>query len=284
MNEKILICNTQEQALSGIILTQIRGGINKLSHASFLKNDVHTHNHYLFNIQEYGESHVVVDFKEYKQQGLKIVCILPGQTHFNIYQKNVKGWIFGIDTLFVTAEQKETLDLLLFSENAAVPDAELMNELNSCLNLLNKKIFEEQEISRQIAYSLATSATGIIAEIYKKQKLVPHNKKLTDIVRSFKLLLSAHFLEKKKPSQYADMLGITPQYFNRIVKRTTGFTAEYWIQHEVMLEAKRLLFHTSDSIKKIAFHLGYDDYAYFTRLFTKVCGITPIRFREIYHE
>jgi AraC-like DNA-binding protein len=51
-----------------------------------------------------------------------------------------------------------------------------------------------------------------------------------------------------------------------------------------MLEAKRRLFYTNESVKEIAFRLGYDDYAYFTRLFTKVCGISPTRFREIYRK
>jgi AraC-like DNA-binding protein len=38
------------------------------------------------------------------------------------------------------------------------------------------------------------------------------------------------------------------------------------------------------SIKEIAFELGYDDPAYFTRLFTKLSGMSPTLFRANYRE
>jgi len=46
------------------------------------------------------------------------------------------------------------------------------------------------------------------------------------------------------------------------------------------LEAKRLLYHSDQSLKEIAAILGYDDYPYFSRLFTKVAGIAPLNFRH----
>jgi AraC-like DNA-binding protein len=142
---------------------------------------------------------------------------------------------------------------------------------------------EQNELIRQLTYSLAISVTGMIAEFYRKQQLVPPDKRLTDIVCRFKSLLHENLNDKKNPSQYADMLCITPQYLNKVVKKVTGFTASYWIQHEIILEAKRLLFYTNKSVKEIAFQLGYEDHAYFTRLFSKVCSMSPTQFRDNYH-
>jgi AraC-like DNA-binding protein len=47
-----------------------------------------------------------------------------------------------------------------------------------------------------------------------------------------------------------------------------------------MLEAKRLLIHTSMSAKEIAYFLGYDDPAYFNRLFASKVGDSTSGFRK----
>lgn len=46
-----------------------------------------------------------------------------------------------------------------------------------------------------------------------------------------------------------------------------------------MLEAKRLLLFTDKQAQEIAFELGYDDPAYFSRLFKKYIGVSPLDFR-----
>ena len=47
-----------------------------------------------------------------------------------------------------------------------------------------------------------------------------------------------------------------------------------------MIEAQRLLTHTSQSIKEIGFQLGFEDPSYFVRFFRKHTGQTPVAFRE----
>jgi YesN/AraC family two-component response regulator len=78
------------------------------------------------------------------------------------------------------------------------------------------------------------------------------------------------------------VLHLSISYLNEIDKETTGFTVSYWIQQEVVLEAKRLLYYSQCSVKEIAHALGYADHTYFSRLFKKVEGRTPGEFREMY--
>ncbi|MGI4875571.1 MAG: helix-turn-helix domain-containing protein [Janthinobacterium lividum] len=46
-----------------------------------------------------------------------------------------------------------------------------------------------------------------------------------------------------------------------------------------MLEARRLLFHTHQSVKEIAFALGFADASYFNRFFKRQTGATPAGYR-----
>jgi AraC-like DNA-binding protein len=68
-------------------------------------------------------------------------------------------------------------------------------------------------------------------------------------------------------------------YLNECVKAVTGKSVTSQIQQRVTMEAKRLLYHSNRSVKEIAGDLGFDDHSYFTRLFTKVVGMTPLAFR-----
>ncbi|MGB3383878.1 MAG: helix-turn-helix domain-containing protein [Marinomonas sp.] len=47
----------------------------------------------------------------------------------------------------------------------------------------------------------------------------------------------------------------------------------------MLLEAKRQLLYTSQSIEEIAYNLGFKDPAYFSRFFKKNTGYPPGRFR-----
>jgi AraC-like DNA-binding protein len=74
-------------------------------------------------------------------------------------------------------------------------------------------------------------------------------------------------------------MSFSTSYLNDTIKSVTGFTASYFIQQEMLREAQRLLCYTDLSIKEISIDLGYDDTKYFNRIFTKLAGIPPGRFR-----
>ena len=74
----------------------------------------------------------------------------------------------------------------------------------------------------------------------------------------------------KRPTEYADTLNISSDYLNECVKNTTGNSVSYQIQQRIILELKRLLYYSDKSVKEISFEPGYEDYPYFSRLFTKV--------------
>ena len=101
-----------------------------------------------------------------------------------------------------------------------------------------------------------------------------------DLVLKFRKLLREYITEERRPAFYAEKLNISPIYLNEIVKEVTGLSSSQYIKNEIILLAKRELFHTSDSIKEIAYRLGFTDNTYFTRLFTETVGVPPNKFRD----
>ncbi|MFO7288350.1 MAG: helix-turn-helix domain-containing protein, partial [Gammaproteobacteria bacterium] len=51
------------------------------------------------------------------------------------------------------------------------------------------------------------------------------------------------------------------------------------VHHRVLLEAKRQLLYTTKPVSEIAYGLGFDDPAYFTRFFSRRTGMSPRAYR-----
>lgn len=100
-----------------------------------------------------------------------------------------------------------------------------------------------------------------------------------DAALLFEQLLDDNFINQKKVSFYCQRMHLTPKKLNRATKRIFGKTPKELIDERVMLASKRLLWHTSESIKEIAFSLGFDEPTNFIKYFKKHTGKTPVVFR-----
>jgi AraC-like DNA-binding protein len=99
------------------------------------------------------------------------------------------------------------------------------------------------------------------------------------ITNQFKELLTNHIKNQHLVTDYAAMLHITPNHLNKCVKTITGKSPTKWIDEAIVLEAKVLLYQSSLSISDVAAEVGLHDPSYFSRLFKKKEGITPLTFR-----
>ena len=106
----------------------------------------------------------------------------------------------------------------------------------------------------------------------------------TGFFRQFSMLVEKHYKEKHTVADYAGILGMAPKTLTHRLKKLHLSQPNEVIKDRIILEAKRLLIHTSMSAKEIAYHLGYDDPAYFNRLFTVKTGGNPSDFRKNYNQ
>jgi AraC family transcriptional regulator, transcriptional activator of pobA len=100
------------------------------------------------------------------------------------------------------------------------------------------------------------------------------------MVQRFFTLLQQHHVSKKQVADYADELCITPNYFNTMVKKHTGFPVSYHIQQYIIVEAKRHAMYSGLRMKEVAERLGFDDYAHFSKFFKNYSGMNFSDFRR----
>lgn len=105
---------------------------------------------------------------------------------------------------------------------------------------------------------------------------VDHKKKLVD---DFNDLVNHYYKELKTTSKYAAKLNINPSYLNTLVKEVLDITAGQVIKNRTILEAERLLLHTSLTIIEISYELGFSDNSHFGKYFRSAKGISPNKFR-----
>jgi AraC family transcriptional activator of pobA len=116
------------------------------------------------------------------------------------------------------------------------------------------------------------------------QSATPASVQESPRMKALQTLVNRHFRDHHPAQFYADQLGISPTHLNRIAKATTGQSTNNLIAGRLIEQAKRDLVFTSAKIKQIAYDLGFNDPAYFSRFFTKEIGLTPRQYRAEQHE
>ena len=81
-------------------------------------------------------------------------------------------------------------------------------------------------------------------------------------------------------SGYAERLGISPSYLNKLVRTQTRHSAMDWVEISRVNWAKCLLKEGKLSVGEVSVAIGVDDPSYFTRFFRKSTGMTPSEFRR----
>lgn len=100
------------------------------------------------------------------------------------------------------------------------------------------------------------------------------------IVQAFVQLVNRQFIEKKMVGDYADELCVTRSYLNKVVKKVTGVTASNIIQQCIIREAKKQALNPELTMKQIAYQLGFEDSAHFSKFFKNNCGLNFTNFKR----
>lgn len=240
---------------------------------------------FTFHILEKGEVVIEIDFETYHVSAPAVVYLHPDQVHKMLDIKDIIVSSLSINSenlnkgyLTILEEITPAAPLSLTAEASAV----ISNSFLLCLNFYRQK-------NNTLYYPLLRDSCNTLIAYLLSQFLIETKSEDTfsrfdKVAKAFRKLLEENYVTLKRPGQYADLLHISTPYLNECIKGSTGNSVSCLIQERIILEAKRLLYHTDKSVKEIAFELGYADYPYFTRLFSKVTGISAITFRRKNHD
>lgn len=119
-------------------------------------------------------------------------------------------------------------------------------------------------------------ACHILDDTYSESNI---SQKERNITGDFFIMVEKRFKEDRKVDNYAKDLGITAKHLAYVIKKTTGKHPSEWLESYVLLEAKKLLKSTDDSIQNIAFDLNFATPSHFSKFFKDRTDMTPKEFR-----
>lgn len=183
-------------------------------------------------------------------------------------------------------DQEVACDGLLFNNIRNMPKVELSDAEIAFLGGLFQEMIQEfnlndsslEEMVRTYLKQLLIRAT----RSWKRQHLthdVTEQQSDLEFFRKFTRLVEEHYKSKHTVADYADFLCMAPKTITHKFNRLRLPQPNEVIKNRIILEAKRLLVHTSLTAKEIAYDLGYNDPAYFSRLFQSKTGESPSGFR-----
>jgi len=250
----------------------------------------HSHDFYVTILFTQGSGIHEVDFTSYEVKPGALFFLNPGQTHHWELSEDIDGYIFLHSQTFYDMHythnrlsrfpffysMHQSSYLQLSESNAAI-----MTVLFEGILLEN---LSENNLKRQAIVSMADLVYVNATRIYLNEnpEFTDSNNSYYNKFRQFEGLVEQHYKQVKLPSAYADMMAITPKHLNRITQSVVGKTASEVVLDRILLEARKLLVHHSSHFNEVSEKLGYEDYAYFSKVFRKKTGDTPKAFLARY--
>lgn len=204
--------------------------------------------------------------------------LIPAHTPFSYYADKIKPWT--IFWFFFRGDAiQETSDLFIKSAKSYKGYLPYNDERIKLFNKIYK----------------------CLEQGYGQENLVVINMCLLHLISSFVLLIEPSDVRKDKfqlqinssiqymkencernlnLTEIARYLNLSVSHFSSIFKRVTGVSPISYFNDLKIQKACEYLKYSDTLVKEISFKVGILDVQYFSRLFTKTMGVTPLKFRS----
>jgi len=225
---------------------------------------------------ESGGGQATLDGRSRALRPMDVVNVAVGDVHGFSFVPGTQGWV-----LTIAAEILD--EALLASEGLrGLLSASAVVRGTPQIRATMKQIFVEhagRNFARaHILRALSATLIGLVARQLAGGRQASGAAD-SDVFRRFEALLEQRHLERWSVSDYAKALSVTPTHLNRVTRAATGDTASHLILNRMVREARRNLVYTNLPVSTIAYALGFDDPAYFSRVYAAATGLSPSAFR-----
>lgn len=100
------------------------------------------------------------------------------------------------------------------------------------------------------------------------------------IYNRFTSEIERHFQDHWLLPAYTQAVGVSETRLNQICQRISNSSPKKLIRERLLQEIKRLLTFSGLSVNEIAFQMGFQDPAYFSRFFKNQLGVSPLNYRK----
>ena len=239
----------------------------------------------IFWIKE-GQGTYHIDFESFSFEDNVLFFLSPGQV-FSVDSEKIKEAYqikFVRDFYCIQTHDAEiACNGVLFNNIYETPFVKPCEKDTQKLSFILENLIEEFKLKETAQYDMlqAYLKQFIIHSVrVKKEHHIVKEDIETKLFKDFSLLVEQNYKKLHSVTDYANRLGISPKSLTKHFQKIGTQTPSDFIKNRIILEAKRQLKYSTEAIKYIAFDLGFNDAAYFSRFFTKATGKSPAKFRK----
>ncbi|MDR1339157.1 MAG: helix-turn-helix domain-containing protein [Prevotellaceae bacterium] len=228
-----------------------------------------------------------VNMQSYELQAPTVILVFPGQIiSAGMFSEDFSGLFIIMSKQFINdmnVNVKEAMSLgFTLRQKPWIPLNE--NGLNALVRYFG--VFREamrpagNPYRRNIVKHLTIAFLYDLGFHFDLFTVKSENSKQEMLVEKFLDLVQTHYREQRELSFYADRLCLTPKHLSKVVRETSGTTANGWIDKHVILEAKALLKSTGMTIQQISEELNFSSQSFFGKYFKRCTGMSPSEYKR----
>jgi AraC family transcriptional regulator, transcriptional activator of pobA len=231
-----------------------------------------------FLLIERGGGQAQIEEQAFTLAPMRVVNVPVGDVHGYSFDRSTRGWVLTVaaEVLDQVMLPSEGLRRVLSSAKVVRGTAQMRTTMKEIFAEFAARRFARAHVLRAHAAMLV----GLVAREMAMKGILSDSRSSMELFERFETLLEQHFLQHWTVSQYAGALSVTPTHLSRVTRAVTGRAASHLIVERIVREARRNLVYTNLPVSAIAYALGFNDPAYFSRMFSEATGLSPRRFRE----
>ena len=232
-----------------------------------------------------GNADHTIDGSNYKIIAPAVVLVAEGKMHSFFPNPNVRGWAIRFTNDFLPLEIDELFSQFIELSTIPLQNEKTINKLETISKLLYEEYRRPVADDNSILRNLLSALLHLLKFEKRKLYIPNHPEKTADYCMFYQFLnlLDKNFKNEQKVEFYSKKLNITTKKLGELCKERFGMSTIKIIEQRRLIEAKRLLAYTTQTVQEIAFDLGYEDHSYFAKVFRKNLKLSPTKFRERNH-
>jgi AraC-like DNA-binding protein len=252
----------------------------------------HRKSYYFMAFVKQGANRHWIDTTPYTVKPNAFYFTIPHQVHLKEVSEPFSGISLSFTEDFLAMDESNSLKNLPVIQNPDNGHELLLTDKDVIfIDDLLEKIFVEYHNKNEWQHNMLVAYMKVLliylSRLYTEQFSHKEQSPGRILLKKYLAKIDEAYNNNHEVADYADMLNISPGHLSELIKEQSGKPAITHIHERLIVEAKRLLFHTDYAVKEIAFHLGFEDASYFNRFFKRLTDTTPVSFRtsirEMYH-
>ncbi len=259
-----------------------------------LKSSLFRTNFYSVLIIRKGQGRYLIDDQTYLIQDNTIYFTNPGHLKGFETHEQYFGYIITFSESFLKQYAHEDIfSDFPFLIAEVVPPSYPDHKIFQIFTDLSELLLQEYQSHSAYKYKVITNLMVVLLLkikewFWKAYDPLTEASTSSAITLTFKRNLEAHFRDLIagkcdrlfQVHDYAQAQYLHPNYFSTVIKYRTGKSVNSWIAEKTIAEAKAMLARSPESVQQIAFRLGFQNTAYFSRFFKKHAKQSPLSFRQ----